>query len=448
MGRADSQLSFPMRKEHGEWRIAAAPDALLVPRTFYEQTFQDAALYYFDPTGRILVPEVVHMPQGQQLITALVQALLLGPGRSLTDVVRTFVPSGLTAGPLVVSKGSVAVTLSGPDPGPLGRRVTRLMLSQLAWTLRQDPTVQTFSLSISGRQVTDASGASTFRVDNPDADRYDPAVPLASSQLYALRRGLLVSGQANHLTPVGGPFGTSVQGIGPFAVSLHDDQVAATTSDSLLVGPVRSGAQPTQVLTGGGLLPPAWDFANRLWDVQNQKVGGAVVLYVSQTRAHPVRVPGISGENVRRFLVSRDGSRLAAVLRGPHRDRIVISRLRYDANARVVSGTRAQPIRWASGTGTRVRDIGWMSPTTLAVLDQVSQTQADVRLLDVDGSMSPDEVHAIVVQGRALSLATSPASASLTTPFAVLPGELFDLAQVDTNQQQPITGLHHITYAG
>ena len=41
-------------KEHGEWRIAAAPNALLVPRTFYEQTFQDAALYFFDPTGRIL----------------------------------------------------------------------------------------------------------------------------------------------------------------------------------------------------------------------------------------------------------------------------------------------------------------------------------------------------------------------------------------------------------
>ncbi len=62
--------------------------------------------------------------------------------------------------------------------------------------------------------------------------------------------------------------------------------------------------------------------------------------------------------------------------------------------------------------------------------------------------MSPDEVHAIVVQGQALGLATSPASASLTTPFAVLPGELFDLAQVDTNQQQPVAGLRHITYAG
>jgi hypothetical protein len=321
------------------------------------------------------------------------------------------------------------------------------MLSQLAWTLRQDPTVRTFTLTIAGRQVTDASGASTFRVDSPDTD-HDPAVPLASSQLYALRHGLLVSGQANHLTPVGGPFGTSVEGIGPFAVSLDDDQVAATTSDSLLLGPVRSGAQLTRLLSGGGLLPPAWDFANRLWEVQNRARGGAVVMTIERGQPHPVRVPGVSGADVRRFLVSRDGSRLVAVLRGAHRDRITVSRLRYDGNGRVVSGTRARPIRWAAGTSTRVRDIGWLSPTTIAVLDQVSRAQAEVRLFDVDGSMAPDEVHSIIVPGQALGLATSPASANLTTPFAVLPGELFDLAQVDTDAQQPVPGLRHITYAG
>ncbi len=448
VGPAASRLTFPMRKENGEWRIAAAPNALLVPQTFYQQTFQDAALYYFDPTGRILVPEVVHMPQGQQLITALVNALLLGPQPSLSGVVRTFVPAGLTVAPLIVSKGSVNVVLNGAVPDPLSRKTTRLMLSQFAWTLRQDPTVQTFSLSIGGRPVTDAAGASTFRVDNLDADRYDPAYPKASAQLYALRRGLLVSGQASRLTAVSGPFGTSVQGIGPFAVSLGDDQVAATTRSSLLLGPVRSGAALTRVLTGTGLLPPAWDFSDRLWEVQSRARGGAVVLSVNGDRSRTVRVPGVSGEDVRTFLVSRDGSRLIAVLRGAQRDRIVVSRLRYDDNGWVLSGTKARLIRWSAGTTTRIRDIGWMSPTVIGVLDQASPTQAEVRLLDVDGSLAPDEVHAIAVRGQALSLATSPSPATLTPPFAVQPGELFNLAQVDVTAQQPVPGLSHITYAG
>ncbi len=267
LGATASQLSFPMRVEDGEWRIARAPDALLVPAAFYEQTFQDASLYFFDPTARILVPEIVHVPQGQQLTTSLTQALVRGPRPALDGVVRSFIPPGLTASPVVVRNGLADVTLIGRDPGVLSRRATRLMVTQLAWTLRQDPSVRAVSLNVAGRQVTDASGSSTFRVDALDIARYDPARPQASSQLYALRRGRLVSGQADRLTPVGGPFGSRSLGVGAFAVSLDDGTVASTTFSSLLVGPVRGPARPTQVLSGPGVLRPAWTFEHRLWGV-------------------------------------------------------------------------------------------------------------------------------------------------------------------------------------
>jgi hypothetical protein len=447
-----SRLTFPMRLEDGEWRIAEAPNALLVPRTFYDQAFQDASLYFFDPSARILVPEVVHMPQGQQLTTSLVQALVLGPGRSLDGVVRSFIPPGLGVGPVVVSNGVAGVTLRGQDPGPLGRRTTRLMITQLAWTLRQDPTVKAISVNIAGRQVTDASGSSTFRVDAPEITHYDPTRPQSSSQLYALRHGRLVSGQATRLTPVDGPFGTTVQGIGAFAVSLDDGRVAGRTPNALLVGPVRSvtGARPTAVLTGPGLLRPSWDFAGRLWEVQNAGRRGAVVRYIDHGRSHEVHVSGITGEDVDRFLVSRDASRLVAVVHGPSRDRLVVSRLRYDPTGRHVSGTRARAVRWSTGGSFRIRDIGWwISPTAVAVLDQVTPAQAEVRVLDVDGSTSPAETPPINVRGQASGLVTSPVTEPVPqTPYAVQPGALLDLAQVDTTDQQPIPGLRHITYAG
>jgi hypothetical protein len=441
-----SRISFPMRRENGEWRIAAAPNALLVPRGFYDQTFQDASLYFFDPSARILVPEVVHMPQGQQLTTALMQALVLGPGPSLAGVARTFIPPGLTVNPVVVTKGVADVTLQDSDPGPANSRTTRLMLTQFAGTLGQDPSVRTFTVSIGGRQVTDASGSSTFRVDSPDFAKYDPSVPKGSSQLYALRRGRLVSGRPTHLTPVTGPFGTADQGIGAFAVSLEDSQVAGTTPTALLVGPVRGTARPTPVLSGTGLLRPAWDFAGRLWEVENTRSEGAVVVYIAHGRSHEVRVPGVTGQDVRLFLVSRDASRLVAVIRGAARDRLVVSRLRYDVDGRHVSGTRARDLRWSAGTGTRIRDIGWWtSPTRIAVLDQVSDAQAEVRTLAVDGSTSPVETPPIVIPGRASSLVTSPTE---QTPFAVQPGVLFNLAQADTNSLQPVPGLRYFTYAG
>ena len=441
---AASRMSFPMRRENGEWRIAAAPNALLVPRGFYDQAFQDASLYFFDPSARILVPEVVHMPQGQQLTTALVQALVLGPQPSLAGVVRTFVPARLTVNPVVVSNGVADVTLRDSDPGPSSERTTRLMLTQFAWTLRQDPSVKAFTLNIGGRQITDTSGSSTFRVDSPETDRYDPSVPRAASQLYALRHGRLVSGRPAELTPVAGPFGTTDQGIGKFAVSLHDSLVAGTTPSALLVGPVRGAAKPRPVLSGTGLLRPAWDFAGRLWEVQNTRSGGAVVLYVAHGRSHEVHVPGVTGQDVRRFLVSRDASRLVAVVHGAARDQLVVSRLRY--NGHHVSGTRARGLRWSAGTSARIRDIGWWtSPTRIAVLEQVSDSQAEVRTLAVDGSTSPGGTPPINIPGRAFSLVTAPTE---QTPFAVQPGSLFDLAQADTNSLQPVPGLHYFSYAG
>ena len=53
-----------MDREDGEWRIAKAPDALIVPRTWFAPRFRQVSLYFFDPTGQILVPEPVFVPSG------------------------------------------------------------------------------------------------------------------------------------------------------------------------------------------------------------------------------------------------------------------------------------------------------------------------------------------------------------------------------------------------
>jgi hypothetical protein len=452
----ERRLVFPMVREGNEWRIDRAPDALIVSRTFYDQQYtDDAQIYFFDPSGRILVPEPVHVPQGSQFASSLVRALVRGPHTSLGGVVRSFLPPGLTVVSVPVSQDGVAqVTLNGPAPGPISSRTTRRMVAQLAWTLRQDPAIRTFRVSIAGQALADASGTQSFRVpsdvatDGPTpSDRYDPAGYLASPQFYALRAGRLVSGRIDRPTTVDGPFGNSPVGIGPFAVSLDGNQVAGVTPDSLVVGPTLGKAPPNEVLTGGGLLPPAWDFADRLWDVENGP-GGATVVYVEQSRRHAVRIPGVSGENVRRFLVSRDGSRLVAVLRGPASDRIVVSRLRYDAGNRAVRGSRARTIPWLSGGATRIRDIGWTSPTTIAALDQISRSQAEVRILNVDGSTPPDQAPPILVNGRVSSLVTAPDQ----TPYAVLPGGITDISrevtQTPTNPQVQTKGLRHMTYAG
>jgi Lipoprotein LpqB beta-propeller domain/Sporulation and spore germination len=446
-----ARLSFPMTREDGEWRIADAPDALILQRSFYEQNYtsqdtsQSTSLYFYDPSGRILVPEPVHVQQGSQLATALVTALLRGPRESLGDVERTFLPPGFALGlPVAVNRNLAAVSLDGPDAGPLSPQTTQRILAQLAWTLRQDPSITMFQLTVADRVVTDTAGRSRFPVLAPEFDAFNPAGSKATPLTYAVRRGRLVSGAVTDLTQKSGVFGSQRLGIGRFAVSLDDGRVAAVVPSGLQVAV--GLAAPVTVLSGGGLLRPAWDNAKRLWEIQNEPGSGATVVCVAAGRTDPLRVPGISGEDVRRFLVSRDGSRLIAIVRGPVNDRILLSRLRYDADGGVTGASRPEQIPWSARGTNRIRDIGWTSPTTIAVLDRLSHAHAEVRILNVDGSTRPGQVSPILVNGDIRYLATSP---DQQTPYAVQQAStLFNFSPAEPGRPLSIDGLQHVTYAG
>jgi hypothetical protein len=152
----------------------------------------------------------------------------------------------------------------------------------------------------------------------------------------------------------------------------------------------------------------------------------------------------VTGYDVRRFLVSRDGSRLVAVIHGRSADPIVVSRLRYATQGRAVGGTRAQVVPWQAGGRTRVRDIGWLSPTSIAVLHLLTHDVSEVRTLDIDGSTPASEAATTPIAGRVRGLATSPVENE--TSFAVLPGNLLDLSQVDPAVRY--SHLRLVTYAG
>ena len=71
-------------REKGEWRIDSPPDALVVGAAFFRGTFAAYKVYFYDNTGSVLVPRIVHLPRGEQTATNLVRArggdLLRVPG--------------------------------------------------------------------------------------------------------------------------------------------------------------------------------------------------------------------------------------------------------------------------------------------------------------------------------------------------------------------------------
>ena len=404
-------LTFPMASEDGEWRIARAPDALIVPDSWFEQRFRQVSLYFFDPSGRILVPEPVFVPRGEQLATALTSALLRGPGPSLDGVSRSFIPDGLSFGLSVpVSEEGVAELALRGYSGRLTPDASKQMLAQLAWTLRQEPAIESLRVSVGGQPITLSGGESLFDVDAQGGE-YDPTVLGASTLVYGLRNGRLVGGPPDSLAAVDGPMGVSRLGVSSVAVDLTADRVAGVSGggSGVLLTTVRNEADRVESVVSGArrLLRPAWDFSDRLWLVERPS-GAARLSYLAGDLPIGVRAPGITGQRVTHFTVSRDGSRLVAVVRRARGDQVMVSRIFHDAEGRVVRIGRANHIAWEGDSRLRVSDIGWSSATSIAVLHRLARQLFQVRTISVDGSPPGPDSLLTTLPGKVTGLVASP----------------------------------------
>jgi hypothetical protein len=442
------ELSFTMQRVDGEWRIADAPDALVVPEVWFSRAFRRVSLYFVDPSAQIMVPEPVFLPRGDQLPTALVKRLIQGPARRLQDVETSFIPPGLDVELSVpVSDAGVAdIRLTGSGSVPTERDAA-LMVSQLAWTLSQDSSITKMKISINGDPVILSGNTTEFLMNR--GRFHDPTGVQATSQLFALREGRLVFGPADDLAPATGPLGATDAGVASIGVDLTGTRVAGVTAggNQLLLTDVRDedAGVTTIVPDGTRLLAPSWDFAGRMW-ITDRPAGGAELSVRVRSTVQPIRVPGISGEDVAHLLVSRDGSRLVAVLDGGAEDRIVVSRVEYDARGRVRGGARAREMVWDDQSRLSVLDVGWTSPTSIAVLHRLSGDLAQVRTMPVDGAPAGTSDISVTLQGPVRSIASSPRSTDAL--WAHTRAGLVDLA---SGSDSPLPGTERLsspTYAG
>lgn len=445
--RQQQELVFAMKREDGEWRIDEAPDALVVPESWFGQAYRRVSLFYLDPTGTILVPEPVFVPRGDQLATSLVEALLQEPVDRLQGVERSALPRGATVDLSVTpdEQGIAEVNLTGGVAMPSERDAT-LLVAQLARTLSQDSSLTGFRINLEGQPVSLPGGLTTFTMEQ--GQTLDPVGLQSTSLLFGLREGRLVLGSPGDLEQATGPMGEQVLGVRSVAANLTGSRVAGvgTEGDRLLVTDVRDPeSDVTEVQSGAtDLLPPSWDFADRLWSVDRTSAG-AVVSVVRDGRLREVEVPGITGRTVSAALVSRDGSRLVAVVERRAGDRVVVSRLQYDARGRALGGTAAQDITWADQPRLSVLDIGWSSPTSLVVAHRLSGDLFQVRTLAVDGAPAGVAGLAATVQERPRALVSSPRA---TDPvYVVTRSGLLDVPS-GSRVAEPQPGLTFLTFVG
>ncbi len=415
----ESSLRFHLTVEDGEFRITDPVDALVVPASWFQQRFRQVSLYYFDPAAEILVPEPVFVPIGEQLATSLVSALAAGPPDGLSGVVRTFVPPGLSVGLSV----------------PVSDAEAELLVAQLAWTLRQDSSIAAFRVTIGDQELDLPGGVGEYDVEG--AGVFDPAGSGATSLLFGISQGRLVLAGYGTLDPVDGPLGRRRLDLTSVAAAPDASRVAAVVAGgtSVVVAPVRSpdaSGVETVLDDAADLARPAWDYAGRLWLLDRTADGARILVAHDGRRAREVAVPEVTGRDVDLIRVSRDGTRLVALVRGEDDDHLITSRVLIGEDGDV-DGVIDPITIWASGGGARATDVAWTGPAEIAVLTPARpEALFEVETVSADGASVDVDTLSTMVSGEVRGLAGAP-SADVPV-YAVLTDGLVDVRSAERIQ--------------
>jgi len=382
-----STLTFQFTREDGEWRIAYAPDGIILSPVNFDSVFQQHALYFFDPTYKFLVPDERWFLARSSTSTRIASALLAGPADWLKGSVVSSFPEGtqLSLNAVTVDNGTALVDLSS-DALRASSQDRGRMREQLSKSLASVATVSSVSITAEGAtfSVPDTSG--TEAVQNPDVDSrplvdHDGAVGYAATG----------SGKVAEL---GNGMGDEIAGLDPSSFALSASGTAAAVGNDDGVTVVR-GRNHLRIDATDDLVAPSIDDLGFVW-VASSGNTRKVTAYGLGGDPHAVSTTLPNGELVS-FQVSRDSTRALALIEtsdGP--SLYVMAVVRGSDRTPTALGS---PVRVQAATGTAV-DAAWISDSDVASVGQTS-SGPDVVRTTIGGQSStlpkPD--------GRATSIA-------------------------------------------
>jgi hypothetical protein len=366
-----------MQRVAGEWRISAPPEGLVLARGDIDRGFRAFDLYYFNHDFSVLAPAPIVIPVSESgLATQLVRSLLAGPTDWLAPAVRTAFPEGtrlnLESVPVTDSTAWVdlsAEALSADD-------ATRQALSaQLSWTLRQLPEIGGVRITVLGQPFLVAGAGTVQPLDSWSA--YDPDGLPSAALAYAVdKKGLVQIGRDGTLTSSG----RLRPALGLPAVGLDSARLAGITEDSASVWESRLPVEQPAVkrYAGASMARPSYDRDGGLWIVDRGK--GLVLLRNASVLPMPVDgLPrGVRDADIRAVSVSRDGTRLAMLVRRGSFVEPMVARIERSADTVRVSAPRR-----IEAVITDALDLAWLDGSTLAILGAANASSLEVLQLGV-----------------------------------------------------------------
>ncbi|MBL3685894.1 hypothetical protein D3248_02840 [Leucobacter zeae] len=350
-----TDLRFEFELVGDEWRIASAPNGIVLDTSLFTTIWSSRQVYFVGP-GEYLVPETRWFLSRATLTTEIVGALLEGPGERMRDAVRTAFPSGTTlvsnSVPVVDGRARIDLTstILEADADTLAG-----IRQQLNASLQSVSGVSGFELFADGSPIS--TGAADGSAGPRPVNGATPPVVIQDQRL-----GTVISGEFDEWSDLG----ERIVDLRPQAVSVSsDDSVIAVQNAQ---GVSRVDAEGVALIDARpGQIAPSVDAFGYVWTAQKSSAD-VLTATGADGEAHRVEAPWLHGRAPVAVRISPDGSRIAALVRDDDESVVLV--------AGVVRGSGGEPDRtteeaaaelWASGAPV---DLDWVGQAQFAVLSR------------------------------------------------------------------------------
>ncbi|GAB3604111.1 LpqB family beta-propeller domain-containing protein [Microbacterium aureliae] len=343
-------LSYRLaQQDDGEWRITEAPDGIVLDRDVFPSVYQRYAVTYFDPTWQYLVPDVRWFPT-TNAATRIADALVNRPvGEWLAESVVSAFPEEVTVRAAVPVESGVAQVELNDAALRLDADTLDRMLTQLQASLA--------SAGVSRVQMSVAQAPLDAGVLATRSTR------VSSPPLVLIEEGFgYFSG--DELTPVEG-LSAVVPTLAPTAIQLGPDRDLATLRGrNGVVYRVADDESIAVVDERTGLADPTIDGFGTVWSIPRGAPSGLIAVTLDGVA---VPMPGAfaGAASVPAMAMSRDGTRLAAVVEVGSRLEIWVSGVVRDADDVPIGLGDPRLLGTVTGTG---RSLAWLDEVTVGVL--------------------------------------------------------------------------------
>ncbi|WP_166981111.1 LpqB family beta-propeller domain-containing protein [Paramicrobacterium fandaimingii] len=357
--------SYTFAKVSGEWRIAEAPNGILLEESLFETVFDQHALRFFNPQWTSLVPDLRWFPSGSSSATRVVTELLKGPSEWLAQSVTTAFPDGtrLARSSVPVTDGEAQVDLSR-DALTADDSARKRMKAQLVASLENVAGAGIVTVLFDGQPMDIPS----LTVREPRVDSR-PLIMTDDGFGYASGKGIeTISG-----------ISTTVEAMNATAAIINSEntQIAVRTEDG--VYSVTSEKDPVLVDSRDDLIAPTLDDSGFVWSVPAGQPGKMQV-HDQSGAAYDVQTPWPEASTIASLELSRDGTRIVALIDSGDSPQLLLAGVRRGTAG--VPTSISETVRFPVASGTPM-SATWVDDQTVAVL--TSDATDVVQLIELGG---------------------------------------------------------------